>query len=430
MSKINDKKKNQQANIRYNEEEQDFIGEDHYVKALSKQRRSHADEPKENRQMTYKEKIRAHKRKMRARIFAGALMVLLLVGVIALIRYAASYSSYKVVHKATRSAGTSVDYKEFYGKVLRYSKDGATLYENPKKIIWNETYEMQSPMVDICGKHMIIAEQNGANVCLFDLEGISKRLEVTMPIKKAQISSKGTFVLLLEKDGEQYLKYYDAEGNLIAEGKSMFEKNGYPLDIALSDDGLKLAVSYLTVENGVSQSNVVFYSFASIGATEIDNIVSSAQYPDTIIPTLYYPNDTTAIAFSDHGLTFFKGGQRPQVNKEIEIEQEIKSIFYNEKYAGVVYTTEQGNRMELYNLDGRRMMAKDFTFAYESIQISGNRIIMYNDKEWCMYTTGGRLKLKPCALNGAVYNILRLSNSKFILAKANKTETVRLKWLK
>ena len=134
----------------------------------------------------YEQKIAAHRRKMLARILYVTAAVALIAVLYCAIKYIIVYSSYKVVEEEDRTAGTSVHYTQFYGKILRYSKDGATFYQNKKKAIWNETYEMQNPMIDICGRFAAIAEQNGFQVYIFGLEGKKTSFEVTMPIKKGQ----------------------------------------------------------------------------------------------------------------------------------------------------------------------------------------------------------------------------------------------------
>lgn len=408
----------------------DFIGEDNTIDEKSVPKRSAREYFMRNRQrfedMDYREKIIAHKRMVAARIIYSVSAVVILLVLFFAIRYFIVYSDYRVVEKEARSAGTSVQYAEFYGKVLRYSKDGATFYDRKDKYIWNETYEMQSPIIDICDKSMVIADLNGNKVCVFNLDGKVGSFEVGMPIKKVQVSEKGTLALLMEKDGEHYIQYLDSKGNIIAEGKSVFEKSGYPMDMSLSDDGLKLAVSYFSVEQGVAKTSVVFYSFSSIGATEIDNIVSSEIFENTVVPTIYYANSKTAFAFGDDCFAIFKGSQRPQLSEKVELKEEVKSIFYDEKYAGMVFRSDDGYRMDVYDLDGNQVFSKEFDFDYDTIKISNDRIIMYNDTQWCIYTMQGRMKLAPCDLSGTVTDIEALSSGKFLLVKANKTETVKL----
>lgn len=408
----------------------DFIGEDYLLEEATIPKRSAKEYFWNNRKrfenMDYMEKIQAHKRMVAIRVLSVIAVVAVLVAAFLTARYFIVYSKYRVVYKEARSAGTSVQYAEYYGKVLRYSKDGATFYDRKDKYIWNETYEMQNPIIDICGKYMAIADQNGNNVCVYDLDGQTGSFKVGMPIKKVQISEKGALVLLLEKNGDHYIQYLDAKGNVIAEGKAVFKKSGYPLDISLSDDGLKLAVSYFVLEDGVAKTNVVFYSFSSIGSAQIDNIVSSESLENTVVPTLYYADSKTAFAFGNDRFLIFQGRQRPELAKEILLKDDVESIFYDEEYAGMVFKTEKGYRMDVYNRNGNQVMSKEFDFDYDIIKVSNGQIILYNDTQWCIYTMKGRLKLSPCQLSGSVSDIEVLSSGKYLLVKANKTETVKL----
>lgn len=408
----------------------DFIGEDYLLEETTIPKRSAKEYFWNNRKrfenMDYMEKIQAHKRMVAIRILSVIAVVAVLVAAFLTARYFIVYSKYRVVYKEARSAGTSVQYAEYYGKVLRYSKDGATFYDRKDKYIWNETYEMQNPIIDICGKYMAIADQNGNNVCVYDLDGQTGSFEVGMPIKKVQISEKGALVLLLEKNGDHYIQYLDAKGNVIAEGKAVFKKSGYPLDISLSDDGLKLAVSYFVLEDGVAKSNVVFYSFSSIGSAQIDNIVSSESLENTVVPTVYYADSKTTFAFGDDRFMVFQGRQRPELAKEVLLKEDVESIFYDEEYAGMVFATEKGYRMDVYNRNGNQVLSKEFDFDYDTIKVSNGQIILYNDTQWCIYTMKGRLKLSPCQLSGSVSDIEALSSGKYLLVKANKTETVKL----
>lgn len=407
----------------------EFIGDDELLaeKKNAKKKKNVPEEEDVLADMSYEERIAAHRRMIRARILYAVAAVLILAGVFAAVRHFVTYSSYRVTEKETRSSGTSVQYAAYYGKVLRYSKDGAVFYEKKDKAIWNATYEMHNPVVDVCSRYAVIADQYGTNVCVFNLEGKTAEFEVSKPIQKVQVSEKGTVALLLQDEEEHILQYYDAKGELLAEGRLAFEKSGYPLDMSLSDDGYKLVVSYLLTENGTVSEKLEFYSFSSIGAKEIDNVVATQTFENVMIPTVYYADDKTAFAFGDDRLLLFRGSQKPELLKEIRVDEEIQSIFYNEKYAGMVFRKGDGYRMDIYDLDGSQILSKTFDFAYTNIKLSNDKIIMYNSKEWCVYTLKGRMKLSPCELEGSVTDIIALSGNKYLLVKANKTQVVKLK---
>ena len=85
-----------------------------------------------------------------------------------------------------------------------------------------------------------------------------------------------------------WVNLYQADGTAIAEDKTTVTESGYPLDIDLSPDGQKLAVSYLGVKEGMISSDVVFYHFGSAGQAENDYVVSRETYTDTVIPEIYF----------------------------------------------------------------------------------------------------------------------------------------------
>lgn len=410
-------------------EPSEFIGNDELLTDKKKKKKKKKASRKEEslRNMSYEERIAAHRRMIRARILYAVAAVLILAGVFVTVRHFVTYSSYRVTEKETRSSGTSVQYVTYYGNILRYSKDGAIYYKKKNKTIWNATYEMHNPVADVCGRYAVIADQYGTTVCVFNLEGKKTGFEVSKPIQKVQVSEKGTVALLLQDEEEHILQYYDAKGELLAEGRLAYEKSGYPLDMSLSDDGYKLAVSYLLTENGTVSDKIEFYSFSSIGAKEIDNVVATQTFENVMIPTVYYADDQTAFAFGEDRLLLFGGSQKPELLKEIPVDEEIQSIFCNEKYAGMVFSEGDGYRMDIYDLKGNRILSKTFDFDYTDIKLSNDRIIMYNSKEWCVYTLKGRMRLSPCELDGSVTDIVSLSGDKYLLVKANKTQTVKLK---
>ena len=80
--------------------------------------------------------------------------------------------------------------------------------------------------------------------------GTQGKFKVTMPVMKIDVSSTGNVAVLMEEDGTSYLSLYSKSGEQLAEGAVHVEKGGTPMDIALSDDGEKMAVSSLDIHDG------------------------------------------------------------------------------------------------------------------------------------------------------------------------------------
>ncbi len=380
--------------------------------------------------MDFQERIRHHRLRVKILVCSIVLVcVLLLVGAY-LVRTNLPYTSYKVVSRWEQGENTYADYVGFYGKVLRFSKDGARYFENENKDIWNETYEMKAPMADTCRGYAVIAEKNGTHVCAFDLHGKIYSYDTVLPIQDAQISEIGTVALLLKDNNSHRIQYLDTTGSVVAEGKSVFSNGGYPLSMSLSDDGLKLAVSYLGIdEEGVS-SRVEFFNFSSVGAERSDNIVSSQDYRETIVPKVHYANSGVAYVFGDDRFSVFRGSQTPELFAEVPLEEQVLSVFSDDRYAGMIFPSdnmEHTYRMDIYDGRGNKVSSEYFDFPYTQVFMDHGQVVLYSDKQWCIYNARGRQRLGPLDFKQPVKKVIPLSATRFILMGDAFSEVVDLR---
>ena len=74
----------------------------------------------------------------------------------------------------------------------------------------------------------------------------------------------------------------------------------------------------------------------------------------------------------------------------------IKSIFYSDKYAGVVVENGSGNpsRLDVYTTDGKLAGTVDFDYDYAGVEIDGDRVILYNEESCRVYSLDGHLKFQ------------------------------------
>lgn len=118
--------------------------------------------------------------------------------------------------------------------------------------------------------------------------------------------------LVLQDDTVTWVNLYQADGTSVATDKTTVGESGYPLDVALSPNGQKMAVSYLKLAEGVMTDEVVFYHFGAAGKDKTDNIVSRTEYTDEVIPQIYFTDDAHAVAVSDSGYHVFSGSNAPE----------------------------------------------------------------------------------------------------------------------
>ena len=86
-------------------------------------------------------------------------------------------------------------------------------------------------------------------------------------------------------------------------------KSGYPVAIAISDDGKQIAVSYLKAENGKVTSSVGFYNFSSVGQNYTDNLVGGYGYADAVVPLISFMNNDTYLLLQITDLCFIRAGR-------------------------------------------------------------------------------------------------------------------------
>ena len=118
--------------------------------------------------------------------------------------------------------------------------------------------------------------------------------------------------------------------------KTTMSKSGYPVAIAISDDGKQIAVSYLKAENGKVTSSVGFYNFSSVGQNYTDNLVGGYGYADAVVPLISFMNNDTVFAVADNRLMFYQGRQKPVSLTDMLISEEIQSVFYDKDHVGLV----------------------------------------------------------------------------------------------
>ena len=78
------------------------------------------------------------------------------------------YESYDVLTSKSRADTEATHFADFKGNILKYSNDGAFYTDTANELIWNQTYEMDHPVVQTRGNYIAIYELNGTQVYILD----------------------------------------------------------------------------------------------------------------------------------------------------------------------------------------------------------------------------------------------------------------------
>lgn len=307
-----------------------------------------------------------------------------------------SYTSFDITHKIERSDDNSANYVKYKNNILKYSRDGAAVMDAAGNQLWNGTYEMKNPIVDICGDYVAISDKGYKTINIFDGKDKMNSVEVPHPIITTEVANQGVIAVLMEGDNVNYISFYDKEGKVLVETRSVIKDNGFPVDIAISNDGKKLAASYVTINNGTIQSKVTFNNFGEVGQNYILQVVGGFDYGQTLIGDLEFIDNDTVVAFGDNKFSVYTMKEVPELLYQKKVDTEIKSILHSEQYIGIVTENTTGDKkysLLLYDRKGNKKLDKSIDYDFNTIYLSKDEIIMYSGQEWVICRINGKEKL-------------------------------------
>lgn len=336
----------------------------------------------DNQQRDYMKALKKHKAMKIRIIIIVIIMTAIAIAGVTTYRRTVQYDSYRTEKSLDIDDGAGSKYVPYGQFFVRYGLDGIS-YLNGNETVWSQAYEMSNPMVDVCESYVAVADKGKNTIYIFDEAGKRGVVTTSYPILRIEVANQGVVAALLEEDTANYIEVYDKEGEPLISHKTLLGGSGYPLSFSLSNDGTKMVVSYVSVNSGIMESSVLFYNFSGVGQNEVDRMVGGFNhYESTIIPTVKFLDNNIAVAVGDDIVSIYKMREKPSLEKEIKISDEIKKIFYNEKYIGFVYdNTKDKNpyRVEVYSTNGAKVMDRTIDMEFDIIKLSGKNILVYDD---------------------------------------------------
>ena len=294
-----------------------------------------------------------------------------------------TYSAYKVEYNTKIEENVDNEYYEFGQGIIRYNSDGVSYVVSGKEV-WNHGFEVKSPVIDVCGNYMAVAEEGSNEITIYDVGGKTYEVSTSYPVRGVEVSKQGVVAGLLGDDDANYIEVIGKDGTQIAIGRTVLEGDGYPISISLSDNAEKIAASYIAVASGEAKSKVVFYNYSDVGKNQTDRIVGGFNdFDGTLIPEIQFVNSNTVVAFGDNLFTIYTIEETPSVIKKVKIKREIKSIVYNEKYICLVVEDDDKlkTNMVIYDMKGNKILDKNIKFQYTDIKMADESVLFYNDTE-------------------------------------------------
>ncbi len=396
---------------------------------------------KEKRNQNNREDFSERIRKHRMSIFYRVALVVLLFAAIGLVFYVQYrdkvYTQMVSISSGSRQAVVGAKDIGLGANLVTYSNDGISCIDSNGNALWNQTYEMQNPIVATCKNVLAIADYNGRKIYVMDSEKKLGEITTNLPVRNLCVAANGVVMTVQEESRVSWIYIYDSQGKELVYFRTTMSDTGYPTAISLSDNAQLAGVAYTYIESGVLQTRVAFYNFGAVGENQIDNLVSGYNYTDTLVPYLHFMNQDTAFALADNRIMIYKGTQVPETKMERLLDEEVQAVYNSDRYIGLVFVNRDGDSAyKLKVLDvkneeiGKEVISIPFDF--DSISDAGilfneDLITIYNEKECLIYNISGNQKYEG-AFEKTVRTMIPTDRTfRYVLAHADSVDVVELK---
>lgn len=388
-------------------------------------------ERKEERgRISYREKIKSHK----FTIFYRTILVLILLAAVGTVLYIQwknkIYTENTVVFSTQVHITQDSTLMPFSGYLLTYSKDGAGCMDIRGNAVWNQTFEMQNPIVDVCKNVVAIGDYNGRTIYVMNTSGVMGSITTSRPVRDFCVASNGVVAAVLDDTDATWIYLYDSQGKELVYFRTTMKDSGYPVNVSISPNGELVCVSYLFVDSGQMKSSVAFYNFGPVGKNNVNNYVSGYDYLNSVVPLTGFLDDRSMFAVSDDRVMFFSGAQKPLSVAEKLLADDVQGVYYGDESIGLIFNSTQSNsrfRLDVYHKSGELRQSIDFDLDFRDILFHDDQIIIYNKSECRIYNSSGAEKYSGNFSKTVLLLIPQSSARRYMVVTPDSIDTIELK---
>lgn len=382
-----------------------------------------------NKKTEFEHRIKTHRRNRFMRILATVITITVITAVIFFLWDNSVYTSYTEISSFPRVSSSNSICLNHNGRVLTYSKDGISSIDTKGNTIWNETYQMQNPIVEVNENAVAVGDYGGHIIYVMNEKGKVGEIDTNLPIRDFCVSKTGIVAAILEDSNLTRLNLYSSKGDELVKSECRMNQSGYPVAVALSDTGEVMEVSYLYVDSGSMKSSVAFYNFSDVGQNSVDRLVGGNEYADSVVPYVGFLGKDSAFAVANNRISFYSGSEKPVSIAEKLLNEEIQAVYAGNEYVALVYIDTTGAalyRMDLYDKKGNIVLSENIDIDYQNVLIQKNSVVIYNNTECVMYNLSGKEKYRGTF--GKSVSLLIPSNkiNRFIMVSADSIDIIEL----
>ena len=380
--------------------------------------------------INYREKIKSHKFMIFYRTILVVILIMAVGGALYVQWKNKVYTENTVVFSTEVHITQDSTLVPFSGYLLTYSKDGAGCMDIRGNAVWNQTFEMQNPIVDVCQDVEAVGDYNGRTIYVMNTTGVMGSITTNRPVRDFCVASNGVVAAVLDDADTTWIYLYDSQGKELIYFRTTMKDSGYPVKVAISPSGELVCVSYLFVDSGQMKSSVAFYNFGAVGKNNVNNYVSGYDYSNSVVPLVRFLDNGSVFGVSDDRVMFFGGAQKPVSVAEKFLEDDVQGVYYGDEYIGLVFNSTQSDnryRLDVYHKSGELRQTIEFNINFKDILFHEDQIIIYNESECCIYNSGGAEKYSGNFSRTVLLLIPQSSVRRYMVVTPDSIDTIELK---
>lgn len=354
-------------------------------------------------------------KRKRRNIMKPVLLVLLVLvigaGVVAVYLWNQSrsepYDSFETVWTGTLNRNAAMEYIPYCDGYMKVSRDGAEAVNGYGSLAWNVSYDMNEPVAAVCREYAAVGDYGNKLVYMMDGTGTLYWKNVPYPIREVETSAVGVTAVRMNEGMSDYIQLVTLAGDVLVEIMTLENRDGFPVDIALSEDGTKLVTSYLVINDAKAEGWLTFYNFGEVGQNYANNLTAVFKYED-VIPEIRFMDNDTVCVFKKDGMDLYTVPELPELVAELSSEEPILRVCNDDKHLAVMTDNAKNGsvaRAVVYDKKAQVVFDRTIMEMFDDILLSGEDIVFYNKDACLVMGLNGQLKFNS-PLEGA--NILEL----------------------
>lgn len=380
--------------------------------------------------------IKEKKLKNKKYIILISAALFILMAVIYLIRRSSNitYNSFHVIDGTEWAASVYNKYLPYKNGIIKYNMDGAEAKTLNGDLVWNVPYNMKDPIIKVCDSYAAIADRGNKTLIIVDGSGNANTINVLHNISLISISKQGITAVITDNGMESILYVYNPDstdqGDLVSGGIFNALKSGFPLDIAISQDGKKFTITFLQVKGENISTWISFYNLGKVGAGYVDQLVGSFNDDSDLFAfKLYYINEELCYVLKENGFLLYSVQETPKEIKYVDIKDEILQTAYSDSIICIVTKNNNSNgkcKVYCYNLKGKLISEFYMQDRYDKVMTSGKDIVFYSRTSFYICDKNGKVKIQGDLTKNIEY-IYSINNAdKYLLIGDGYMEVLKL----